>query len=105
MRPKFKNVAEASDGDRIGFGLERTLLNRGPRFEHDLVDLSKREAGNLDRSVGEDQFLELDLERVEALLPVSPGRLTARRRTRRSFSLRCSILTQGARSRPRRLAA
>jgi len=69
MRSEFKNVAEASDGDRIGFGLERTLLSRGARFEHDLVDLSKREAGNLDRSGGQDQFLELDLERVEAPLP------------------------------------
>ena len=47
--PELKNVTQASR-DRIGFGLERTLLNRGARFEHDLVYLSKREAGNLDRS-------------------------------------------------------
>ena len=32
------------------FGLERSLLNRRARFKHDLVDLSKREPGNLDRS-------------------------------------------------------
>ena len=51
-------------------------------------------------TVGRDQFVELDLERLEAPA-VSPRRLIARRRTRCSLLPRCSIQTRGIRTRPR----
>ena len=69
MGPELKNVAQASDGDSVGLGREGTVFDGLVRFaEDDLVDLVGGEAGHLDRSVVEDQFLELELELVEVPL-------------------------------------
>jgi hypothetical protein len=40
VRPERKNIARAGDGDSVGLGRERTLLNGVLRFAKDeLVDL------------------------------------------------------------------
>ena len=73
MRPERKNIARAGDGDSIRLGRERTLLNGVVRFaEDDLVDLVQGEAGDLDRSVGQDQLLELNLQLVKVPLALLP---------------------------------
>ena len=70
MRAELKNVARASDGDCIRLWRERPLLEDVSRLaEDDLVDLVGREAGDLDRRVGQDQLLKLDLELFEIPLP------------------------------------
>ena len=72
MRPELENVANAGDGDGVGLGRERPLLDRVVGFaENDLVDLVEGEAGDLDRRVGQDQLLELDLQLVEVPLALS----------------------------------
>ena len=43
-------------------------IARQPVVENDVVDLVEREAGDLDRRIGEDQLLELDLELVQVPL-------------------------------------
>ena len=69
MRPERKNIPRAGDGDSISLGCERPLLNRVVAIaEDDLVDLVESEAGDLDRSVGQDQLLELNLQFVKVPL-------------------------------------
>ena len=69
MRPERKNIARAGDGDGVGLGREGTLLNGVIRFaENDLVDLIESKAGDFDRSVGQDQLLELNLQLVKVPL-------------------------------------
>ena len=69
MRPERKNIARAGDGDSISLRRERPLLNGVVRFaEDDLVDLIESEAGDFDRSVGQDQLLELNLQFVKVPL-------------------------------------
>ncbi len=63
MLTEAKHIAETRDGDRLGLGSKRVLFDPfGPIAKDDLIDLLKREAGDLDRRVGDDQFLELDFE-------------------------------------------
>ena len=69
MRPELKDVAGAGDRDSAGLGRQRPLLDRLRLVaEHDLVDFVEGEAGDLDRRVVQDQFLEFDLELVEVPL-------------------------------------
>ena len=69
VRSELKDVARASDGDRIGLGRKRALLDRLACFaEKDLVDFVEGKAGDLDRGVVKDQLLELNLELVEVPL-------------------------------------
>jgi hypothetical protein len=71
--PSGVGPAITSDGDCVSLGRERTLLNAVVRFaEDDLVDLVQGEAGDLDRSVGQDQLLELNLQLVEVPLAFLP---------------------------------
>jgi hypothetical protein len=60
MLTEAKYMAETRD--RVGLGRKRSLF--GPFFiaEDDLIDLIEREAGDLDRRVSEDQFLEFDFK-------------------------------------------
>ena len=59
VRPELKYIAEARDGDGAGLGRKRSLLDAARPFaEHDLIDLVERETRDLDRSVGQDQFLD-----------------------------------------------
>ena len=69
--PELEHVAESSDRDGVGLGLERAFLD-GVRLvvEDDLVDFIQREARDLDRHVGEDQFLEFEFQFVEVPLPL-----------------------------------
>jgi hypothetical protein len=55
-------MAKTRDRDKFGLGRKRSLF--GPFFitEDDLIDLIERDAGDLDRRVSEDQFLEFDFK-------------------------------------------
>ena len=67
--PSAKTSPSASDGDGVRLGRERTQLDGVVRFaKDDLVDLVQGEAGDLDRRVGQDQLLELNLQFVEVPL-------------------------------------
>jgi hypothetical protein len=67
--PEVKNIANAGNGDCAGVGRDRPLLDRFvSRVENDVIDLVEREAGDLDRRIGEDQLLELDLQLVQVPL-------------------------------------
>lgn len=69
MRPEVKDVAYASDRNCAGLGRERPLFDRLVTLaENNVVDLVERKAGDLDRRVGEDQLLELDLQLVQVPL-------------------------------------
>jgi len=69
VAPEAAVGGTTSDGDRIGFGREGTLLHGLVGFaKDDLVDLIEREAGDLDWGVGQDQFLEFYSKFVEVPL-------------------------------------
>jgi hypothetical protein len=73
VRPERKNIARAGDGDSIRLGCERPLLDGVVRFaKDDLVDLIESEAGDFDRSVGQDQLLELNLQLIKVPLALLP---------------------------------
>jgi len=66
VRSKGEDIAHSRDGHGP------RIRNKGSRFDrlhllanNDLIHLIEREAGNFDRSVDEDEFFELDLERIE----------------------------------------
>ena len=65
MRSQLENIAELRDRrcERIGF--QGALLKPVSAVaQNDLVDLIKGEARDLNRSIGQDQLLELDFERL-----------------------------------------
>ena len=63
VRPERKNIARAGDGDSVRLGRERPPLEGVVRFaKDDLVDLVQGEARDVDRRVGQDQLLELNLQ-------------------------------------------
>lgn len=83
--PKRRRVGRAAADDPVGSKLEHVAEPRGRGCgrrwrqrasldglpvlgEDDLVDFIKRETGDLDRRIGEDQFLELDFEFEEVPL-------------------------------------
>ena len=69
MRTKLENVADSGDSS-CGVGLERPLLQPlGGVAKNEVIDFGRREPGDLDRRVQQDQFFKLDLQRVE--IPVS----------------------------------
>ena len=69
MDPKRKNIAKASNGSGVRLGRERPPLDGVVRFaKNDLIDLVQGEAGDFDRGVCQDQFLELNLQFVEVPL-------------------------------------
>src|SRR5579872_3635655 len=73
MRPEVKGVAYPGDRNCARLGRERPLFDRIVTLaENNVVDLVEREAGDLDRRVGEDQLLELDLELVQVPLTLLP---------------------------------
>ena len=60
---ELKHVAKACDRDRVLARFERTLFDRRHIFsENYLVNLVQTKARDFDRGVGEDKFLELDLQ-------------------------------------------
>jgi len=73
VRAEVKNVAHARDGDCASHRRERPRFDRVIDLaEDDVVDLVECEAGGLDRRVGHDQLLELDLELLEVPLALLP---------------------------------
>jgi hypothetical protein len=66
----------------------------GAAAENDLVDLVKSKAGDLDGGVGQDQLLELDLERLEA--PVARFAEAIDRQSSRANSVAPSPTVQAA---------
>ena len=65
MRPQLKDIAELRDRRRERIGFQGALLKPVSAVaQDDLVDLIKGEARDLDRSIGQDQLLELDFERL-----------------------------------------
>jgi hypothetical protein len=63
MLTEAKYIAEARERDSVGLGSKRTLFNLFYVIaKDDLVDLLECEAGDLDRRLGEDEFLEFDFE-------------------------------------------
>ena len=69
MRTELENIA--NPGDRSGWiGLERPLLQPiGSFAKNDVIDFGRREPSDLYRSVQQDQFFKLDLQRIE--IPLS----------------------------------
>ena len=69
MRTKLENVADSGDSS-CGVGLERPLLQPlGGVAKNEVIDFGRREPGDLDRRVQQDQFFKLDLQRVK--IPLS----------------------------------
>ena len=63
VRAEPKHVAKTSDCGRAALPARAAPARRTSALaEHDLIDFVEGEAGDLDRRVGEDQLLELDLE-------------------------------------------
>jgi hypothetical protein len=60
MLTEAKYMAETRGG--VGLGSKRSLFGTFFITEDDLIDLIEREAGDLDRRVSEDQFLEFDFK-------------------------------------------
>jgi hypothetical protein len=71
VQPKLKDIPGAGDCDSAGVGRQRPLFD-GLRLvaDHDLVDFVESEAGQLDRRIVQNQFLEFDFELVEVPLPL-----------------------------------
>ena len=69
MRTELENIAYPSD--RSGWiGLERPLFQPiGSFAKNDVIDFGRREPSDLDRSVQQDQFFKLNLQRIE--IPLS----------------------------------
>ena len=88
MLTEAKYMAETRDRDSVGLGRKRSLFGPFLIAEDDLIDLIEREAGDLDRRVSEDQFLEFDFKFAKIPLAFSPSRLRARRSVRCSTSAR-----------------
>ena len=70
MLTEAKYIAKTRDGDRVRLRSKWALFDRRRLIaEYNLIDLLQREAGNLDRRWGENEFLEFDLELGEIPLP------------------------------------
>jgi hypothetical protein len=69
MQNKLENIPDPGDCD-CGVGLERPLLQSiADVAENHMIDLGRREPGDLNWRIRQDQLFELDLQRVE--IPLS----------------------------------
>ena len=70
MRTELENIADPGDRS-CGVWLERPLLQPlSGVTENDVIDFGRREPSDLYRRVEQDQFLKLDLQRLEIPLPL-----------------------------------
>ena len=95
MRTELEHIA--NPGDRSGWiWLERPLLQPiGSFAKNDMIDFGRREPGDLDRRVQQDQLFKLNLQRVE--IPLSFFREAVDGKPQHALFVRVQVLDAHAR--------
>ena len=105
MRTELENIADPGDRS-CGVGLERPLLEPLCGVaENDMVDLGRREPGDLYWRIQQNQFFKLDLQRVEIPLALFRESIDGKAKYAVFGGLKWPMRTHGTRSRPNCFAA